>query len=99
MVREASEMSPPSTQKYSLKPAPVPSSPTKKLKFGLASWNASATACEMGATVDEPWTSTLPDMPSEVVAVGDPVAVPVGAAVGLPGPPHAARMAVVAIAR
>src|SRR6186713_2306536 len=68
ILRDASEMSELPTQKNSLKPAPVPSSPTKKLNSGLLAETSSATALEMGATVDEPWMSTLPSM-----LVGSPV--------------------------
>ena len=49
-----------STQKNCAKPSPVPSSPTKKPKPGFVSAKASETASEMGATVDEPWMSTVP---------------------------------------
>src|SRR5215218_7333 len=54
ILREASEMSELPTQKNSLKPAPVPSSPTKKLNSGLLAETSSATAFEIGATVEEP---------------------------------------------
>src|SRR5215204_5245900 len=52
-----------------LNPSPVPGPVTVKLKSGFDSLISSATAVEIGSTVDEPETVIVPLMP---VPAGDP---------------------------
>src|SRR4029453_5576928 len=59
ILRDASLMSISPLQK-SLNPSPVPGPSTVIATLGWFSLNASATACEIGWTVDEPDTDTSP---------------------------------------
>jgi hypothetical protein len=59
----------------SLAPSPVPGPSTLTATPGLAALNCSATRAEIGSTVDDPETLTLPDRAAAVVVEAPPVEV------------------------
>ena len=82
ILREASEMSAPSAQN-SLKPSPVPGPVTDTFTSGCTVAKSSATATEMGSTVDEPVTTTSPEIFSPEAA-SEVLAPPAASLVELP---------------
>src|SRR6187455_1249580 len=79
ILRDASLMSVSPVQKV-LKPSPVPGPVTVKLNPGFAALTSSATAVEIGSTVDEPETLIVPVMAAPVDGSASPDAAVVGAA-------------------
>src|SRR6188474_151680 len=88
ILRDASLMSVSPLQKV-LKPSPVPGPVTVKLNPAFDALTSSATAVEMGSTVDEPETLIVPvtaaadgAVPPEAVAGSAALAAVVGAVLG-----------------